>query len=155
MSKSVFSVLALANFSCSPKETKTLSGICPKCGEPLTIGVDYRVEELADTDRKQGYARKNAKKVYRVLPLSEIIALYTQTGLAAKKNREIYEQFIEKFGTELNILLTANKEDMLKQGFNEKLVELVMRNRKGSIKVKPGYDGIYGQAVLEEQKKLF
>ena len=35
------------NFSCSPKETKKLNGICPVCKKPLTIGVEYRIEELA------------------------------------------------------------------------------------------------------------
>ena len=31
-----------------PERTRALSGICPKCGKPLTLGVLYRVEELAD-----------------------------------------------------------------------------------------------------------
>jgi PHP family Zn ribbon phosphoesterase len=35
------------DFSCSPKETKKLGGICPKCGKALIIGVDYRVEKLS------------------------------------------------------------------------------------------------------------
>ena len=143
------------NFSCSPKETKKLKGICPKCGEPLTIGVDYRVDELADAERQEGYERKNAKKVYKLLPLHEVISLFTQTGLAAKKNWEIYNLLIEKFGSEFNILFDVSKEDLLKEGFNEKLVELILRNRKSRIKVKPGYDGLYGQVILEEQKKLF
>src|SRR3989338_4833938 len=143
------------NFSCSPKETKKLKGICPKCGEPLTIGVDYRVDELADAERQEGYERKNAKKVYKLLPLHEVISLFTQTGLAAKKNWEIYNLLIEKFGSEFNILFDVSKEDLLKEGFNEKLVELILRNRKSRIKVKPGYGGLYGQVILEEQKKLF
>ena len=45
---------------------------------------------------------------------------------------------------------------MLKKGFDAKLVELILRNREGKIKVKPGYDGVYGEAIVEEsQKKLF
>ncbi|MEM3091504.1 MAG: endonuclease Q family protein, partial [Candidatus Pacearchaeota archaeon] len=35
------------NFSCSPEETKKLKGICPICKKELTIGVDYRIEQLA------------------------------------------------------------------------------------------------------------
>jgi uncharacterized protein (TIGR00375 family) len=143
------------NFSCPPKETKKLKGICPKCGELLTIGVDYRVDELADDGRPEGYERKNAKKVYKLLPLHEVIALFTQTGLSAKKNWEIYNLLIEKFGSEFNVLFDVSKENLIKEGFNEKLVELILRNRKSHIKVKPGYDGLYGQVILEEQKKLF
>ncbi|MFA6022994.1 MAG: endonuclease Q family protein [Candidatus Pacearchaeota archaeon] len=141
------------NFSCSPEETKKLNGICPKCGDPLTIGVEYRVEELAD--RPVGFISKNAKKVYKILPLHEIIAMFTLTGISAKKNWEIYNDLIEKFKNELNILLSVDKKEFLDNRVHEKLVELIMKNRSGHIKVKAGYDGTYGEPVLEEQKKLF
>ena len=32
------------------------------------------------------------------------------------------------------------------------LVSLIMKNRKGEIKVKPGYDGVYGEAILDDEK---
>jgi len=50
------------DFSCSPEETRKLNGICPKCGKTLTVGVESRVEELAE---KQGdFDCKNKKKYY-------------------------------------------------------------------------------------------
>ena len=33
--------------------------------------------------------------------------------------------------------------------FDKNLVNLIIKNREGKIKVKPGYDGEYGKAVLE------
>jgi len=33
------------------------------------------------------------------------------------------------------------------------LVDLILKNRQGKIKVKPGYDGVYGEAVLEDEVK--
>ena len=49
----------------------------------------------------------------------------------------------------------VKKEDTLK-GTSDKLIELILRNREGKIKVKPGYDGVYGVAQMEEkQKSLF
>ena len=44
----------------------------------------------------------------------------------------------------------------MKGGFDEKLVYLILRNREGKIKVQPGYDGVYGKAVIgEKQVTLF
>ncbi|MBW2092929.1 MAG: AAA family ATPase, partial [Deltaproteobacteria bacterium] len=37
-----------------PEETRRLNGICPVCGKPVTLGVMYRVEELADRPAKAG-----------------------------------------------------------------------------------------------------
>ncbi len=143
------------NFSCSPDESKKLKGICPVCSDLLTIGVDSRVEDLAEKNRGLSFKNENGKMFYKILPLHEIISLFTGLGLSAKANWEIYNLLIEKFGNEFNILLNVSKEDMIKNEIKEKLIDLILRNRNGKIKVKPGYDGVYGVAVVEEQKKLF
>ncbi len=141
------------NFSCSPEETKKLKGICPKCGKPLTVGVEYRVEELADQDIEDN---KNRKPYYKLLPLHELIALSKGSTLSSQKTWKAYNNLIEKFGSELEILLHIEKEELLKElPEDTKLVELILKNRKGEIKVKPGYDGVYGEAMLgEKQTKL-
>jgi len=36
----------------TPDETRSFSGICPKCGKPLTLGELHRAEELADRPGK-------------------------------------------------------------------------------------------------------
>ena len=143
------------SFSSPPSKTKELNGICPVCKTPLTIGVDYRVEELADSERKQGFKPDNAKKFYKILPLHEIISLFSGSGMASKGNWDIYNSLIEKFGNEFNILLKVSKEELLKNEVKEKLAELIIKNREGKIKVNPGYDGKYGEAVIVEQKTLF
>jgi len=142
------------HFSCSPEETRKLRGICPKCGKSLTIGVEYRVEELADQNPVQ---RKGKKPYYKLLPLHELIALAKASSLASNKTWGVYNSLIDKFGNELNILLRAEKNDLMRQlPEDEKLVELILKNRDGKIKVKPGFDGVYGEAMLgEKQEKLF
>jgi uncharacterized protein (TIGR00375 family) len=137
-------------FSCSPEETKKLNSICPVCKKPLTIGVENRVEELTDS---KSFERK---KVYEILPLHEVIALSISSSMSSKKTWEIYDKLINEFKTEFNILLNLSKEDLLKI-CDEKLASLIIKNRQGKIKVKPGYDGVYGVAMLEESKqaKLF
>ena len=131
------------NFSSSPEETKKLNGICPVCHKPLIIGVDYRVEELAK--EPAGYKPKNAKPYYSLVPLQELISFAYKTPLAGKKCWAIYDSLIDAFGNELKIMIDVPKKDLLKANFEEKLVDLIIANREGKLKVKPGYDGVYGQ----------
>jgi uncharacterized protein (TIGR00375 family) len=142
-------------FSCSPEKTKELKGICPICNKSLTIGVENRVEELANFNIKP----KNAKDFFSILPLHEIISLCFGISENSKKSWETYNKLIGSFGNELNILLNVSKKEMLSKEIDLKLIELILKNRDGKIKVKPGYDGVYGVALLEEnlekQKKLF
>jgi uncharacterized protein (TIGR00375 family) len=140
-------------FSSSPGETKKLKGICPVCGKPLTLGVDYRVEELTSQKIEEN---KNKKMYYKILPLHELISLALGTGISSKGCWKIYNDLIEVFGNELRILLESSKIELAKAIKNELLIELILANREGKIKVKPGYDGLYGEAVLsEKQGKLF
>jgi uncharacterized protein (TIGR00375 family) len=142
------------NFSCSPEKTRGLNGVCPVCKNPLVIGVENRVEKLATNP--QGFKPDSAKPFYKLLPLHEIIALKEGTeNLNGKKVWDTYNNLISDFGSEFNILLKASMEDLLRKRVNRKLVELIINNREGKIKVKPGYDGEYGKAVLgDEQRKL-
>jgi len=141
-------------FSCSPSETKKLNGICPKCGKKLTIGVDYRVNEIAKEG--EGYRPEKAKMFLKLLPLHELIALNLKSGMESKKTWEAYNGLIGKFGNELKILLDVSREDLLKEEVDEKLIELILFNRKGKLQVKPGFDGEYGEVLMpEKQVKLF
>ncbi|MEK6898383.1 MAG: endonuclease Q family protein [Nanoarchaeota archaeon] len=141
------------NFSCSPEETRKLNGICPICKKPMIIGVDYRVEEIAKMEK--GFKPKNAKPFYWLIPLHELISFRFDIGLSSKKAWAVYNSLIENFGNELDVLLKVSKEEMLVKKFDDGLVDIILKNREGKLKVKPGYDGTYGEIVMEEQKKLF
>jgi len=142
------------DFSCSPNETKKLNGICPKCGKPLVIGVDYRVDELSE--KNKGEKPENARIYFTILPLHEIISLCYGVKMESKKAWDIYNILIKEFGNEFNILLNVSKEEFLEKEVDSKLVDLILKNREGKIKVAPGYDGEYGIVKMdEEQKKLF
>ena len=88
--------------------------------------------------------------------MHELIALAKASTLASKKTWMVYNNLIEKFGNELNILLNADKYELIKAlPQDELLVQLIIDNRIGNLKVKPGYDGVYGEAMLKEkQEKL-
>jgi len=140
-------------FSCSPEETKKLEGICPKCKKPLTIGVENRVEELASFE--YGVKNENSKPFFKLLPLHEVISLCFGGGLNTKKIWDVYKNLIRIFKTEFNILLNVFEKEFLENSIDKKLIGLILRNREGKINVKPGYDGVYGVPVLDEQEKLF
>jgi len=142
----------LCNFSCSPEETKKLKGICPVCGKPLTIGVENRVEKLANF---KGIP-KNAKPFYKILPLHELIAFYFKSSVSSKKVWEMYNKLIAKFGSEFNVLLKADRNVLFSELIKEKhenLARLIIDNRIANLKVKPGFDGTYGQLIDRESQK--
>ena len=67
---------------------------------------------------------------------------------------EIYNLLIEHFGNEFKVLLDSEKADLLKV-VNEKLADVIIKNRLGGLKIIPGYDGVYGKINLgDEEKKM-
>jgi uncharacterized protein (TIGR00375 family) len=138
------------NFSCGPEKSKELNNICPVCNRALTIGVENRVEQIATNP--QGYRAKNEKPFYTLLPLHELISLITGTAMQSKGVWTIYNQLIKDFENEFNILLGASREELISKNVDAKLIGLIMKNRSGNIRVKPGYDGEYGVAVLGENQ---
>ncbi len=129
-----------------PKEAIKLNNLCQKCGKPLTVGVLQRVEELAD--RPEGFVPKDAAPFKKIIPLSELISKVLNVGIATKKSWEIYYRLIRNFGNEMNVLLNAEKKDLLNV-VGEKLSDVISKNREGMIKIREGCDGMYGMPIIE------
>ncbi|PIO05083.1 DNA helicase UvrD [Candidatus Woesearchaeota archaeon CG08_land_8_20_14_0_20_43_7] len=125
----------------APSETMRLDGICPKCGRPLTIGVAYRVEELAD--REEGARAPDARQFKNIIPLSECIAGILKTSVTTKKVWAAYNDLIKTFGNEMAVLLDAPADELLKV-IDKKVADVIIRNRNEKIEFAPGYDGVYG-----------
>lgn len=139
--------------SLGPKESLKLKNICPKCGTGVTVGVAQRVEELADRPEDEN---RKIQRSSHLIPLSELIAASIGKGVSAKAVWDEYNKLISKFGSEFNILLDVPEEQL--ENVTTKLISsLIIRNRQGKIKVKPGYDGVYGEIMFKgepEQKGL-
>ena len=132
-----------------PKESLKNKNICPKCKRPLTIGVLNRVEQLAD--REEGYKPKDAIPFKSLIPLSEILASLFNSSVASKTVFSEYYKLIKNFQTEFNVLIEAKKEDLIKAA-DEKIADAIIAVREGKVKIKPGYDGVYGQLVFESSE---
>ena len=106
--------------SLSPVEAERLGGICPVCGKKLTMGVDHRVEQLAD--RAEGFVKKDGKKYESLVPLPEVISACMGYSTASKKVQGCFEQMIQTLGTEFDILRNVPSED-IKSCAGERIAE--------------------------------
>jgi len=133
--------------SLSPQEAIKFGNICPICRRKLTKGVEQRVNELAD--RPLNFKRESAPGFIRLLPLSEIIAALLATDSpstqAVWRN---YSLLTEKFGDEYTVLIDTSFE-ALAEVVEAPLAQAIIKVRNGTAKVVPGYDGVYGQLVLD------
>lgn len=93
-----------------PAETAEYGGRCPVCGKKLTIGVEHRVEELAD--RPAGFRPEGAKPFESLAPLPEVLAASTGGSATGKKTLEQYERMLQTLGPEFYILREAPLGDI-------------------------------------------
>lgn len=143
----------------SPKETKAKKYLCPKCKKKVTVGVLHRVDDLAD--REWGPAPSRLSREMQgefiphkhIVPLKEIIAKVFGVGTASKKVVKEYELMIKNLGNELAILLDKNLAEIEKIVSDKNIALAIANTRAGKVKVKPGYDGVFGSVEVIFEKK--
>ena len=139
------------NLSLSPEQSKKYNDICPRCAKPLVIGVLNRVEKLAD--RPEGFLPENAVPFKSLIPLQEIIAESLSVTVASKQVNKFYSSLTESLGSEIEILLEAERANLEKYSLPE-IAEAVIRVRNGKVNIEPGYDGVYGKIkIFSENEK--
>ena len=129
----------------TPQEAESLGGLCPVCGKKLTIGVQHRVEELAD--RPLGQPRPHQKPFESLAPLPEVIAACTGNSETSKKTQARYQAMLQQLGSEFHILRQAGFEDIQRVA-GPAVAEGIRRLRLGQVERVPGYDGAFGHVVL-------
>ncbi len=134
-----------------PAQTKAVSGICPKCGGRITVGVLHRVEALAD--RGEGFVPLDAKHFERLVPLHEVVAASMGMTTASVKVKERYDHLLHTIGPELFILRQASLSD-IKQEAGALVAEGILRLRSGKVEIQPGYDGEYGKIKLLDKAEI-
>lgn len=145
--------------SLSPEETERSGNRCPVCRRPLTLGVLHRVRALSlqgkdggpDCYRRDenGFVQSQGRRppFIRLIPLVEIIAEKLGHGTASKGVQGEYQRIVLELGSELHVLLRAEKADLEKVA-GEELTLAILKARTGDIDVEPGYDGIYGKVRI-------
>lgn len=142
----------------APAITKQNGTTCPVCGKPLTVGVEYRVEELAKREvsirtnpLQTGVVQKSfeARKPFASLvPLQEVIAEVLHKKVSAKAVQETYAHLTKTVASEFDILLNLSPETLYEK-LDAKLAEGIMKVRRGELSIKPGFDGVYGEVTLQ------
>lgn len=137
---------AVCGIRLQPSETKKLGGRCPTCGKPITVGVESRVEDLAD--RALTSTSPTGRPSYRyIVPLREVLSEVLEVGKLSKRVDVMYRTLIPVLGTEFEVLLNVPEEDIARVS-NTAVAEGVGRMRRGELYILPGYDGVYGTVSL-------
>ena len=144
-----------------PQKTKSYDGKCPVCGKGLTLGVLYRVQELADRRENEKPPKRHA--YHSIIQLADILSEILMVGPKSKKVQKNYQAALNQLGCEIDILHRLTTDDIDKAGI-PLLAEAIRRMRHKEIDVLPGFDGEYGQVKifktqereqLQGQKSLF
>lgn len=127
------------NISLHPGESAKHKNICPVCKKALTLGVLSRVMDLSRKEEKDD----NHPYCEYLVPLVQIIS----EVIGKRENSKIvvshYNNMINKFGNELNILRRLSTNDIA--SYNLQIADAILRIRNRNIKLIPGYDGVYGK----------
>ena len=128
--------------SWSPAETRAHDFTCTACGKPVTVGVQARVDELAD--RPDGATPAGAPPtVEHIVQLAQVLGEINHVGPKSKSVTTKVAHLVAALGPELAILRTVPLDEITRVG-GEMFGEAIRRLRAGEVRRQPGFDGEYG-----------
>jgi uncharacterized protein (TIGR00375 family) len=130
----------------SPVESKSKNNICPVCRKKLTIGVMHRIADLAD--RKLGFRPDGAVPFQYIVPLPTVISKAIKRPETSVKVAEEYSKIIRYFGNEFSVFEAS--EEQLRLATTKEIADALMKVNTGKVKWVPGYDGVFGELILDE-----
>ncbi len=135
----------------TPAQTRSLDGLCPRCGRPLTVGVMHRVQELAD--RPPGQPPPSAGLVRSLVPLPELLSEILGVGAGSKTVARAWSRLVDSLGPELPLLDYIPTHELASTPWPQ-LQEALDRLRRGQVLKEGGYDGEYGVVRLFTPQEL-
>jgi len=172
------------SISMTPEKTRKHKGICPVCKKQMTLGVAYRVHNLADIQKNRPIANCRTRATNLVssplcegghlsaelaegdvlskkIPFISLVGLAKiiaeskgVTGLNSKTVRTEYQNLIKTFGTELEILLDIPYEEFSNKKMDKNIIQGIRNVRERNLHIEPGYDGVYGKVKVFKEGKI-
>ncbi|MBI5405213.1 MAG: DNA helicase UvrD [Candidatus Kerfeldbacteria bacterium] len=138
------------NIRMPASDAKKRKDLCPTCGTRMTIGVEHRVDDLAD--RPASYQPPNRPPFQRLIPLEEIIGEALGRKPGTKGVGAVYTS-LTALADEFTILRSMPISDIA--AASSKLIgEGVRRVRAGQLHIEPGYDGVFGTVhIFTDQER--
>ncbi len=128
--------------------------LCPVCGRPLVLGVEHRVEDLADRPVEFLPPSPRLKKVEYIVPLPEMLAQVLKVKSdQSKPVQQLYSKLLAEFGDEFSILRTIEINQIRAAGYAD-VAQAISNMRSGKVKKDPGYDGVFGTIQVIQPEEL-
>ena len=122
---------------------------CLDCGGRVKKGVDYRISEINDYDSPH---HPDFRPPYvHLMPLAEIISKIYDKGVTTKTVQGKWENLINKFGPEIEVLINTPIEDIEK--VDSKISNGILSFRNGTVHITPGGGGKYGEISFDKVEK--
>ena len=119
------------------------------CGGTIKKGVDFRISEIADSTHP---LHPDFRPEYvRLMPLAEISSAVHGKGVTTKFVQGIWQKLIDNFSTEINVLISADLDDIKKIDSGVGLAIESFRNN--TVDIVPGGGGRYGQILFKNEVK--
>lgn len=118
---------------------------CP-CGGTIKKGVDYRISEISDWN--EPHHPEHRPPYIHILPLAEIISLVYNKGVTTVFVQKIWKDLVQKFGSEISVLIHASLEEM--KEIDPKLAQVIRAFRDKTLHIVAGGGGKYGEIMFEQ-----
>ena len=117
------------------------------CGGAIKKGVDFRISEIADYSEPE---HPDFRPEYvHLMPLAELISTVYDKGVTTKTVQGKWQKLIDKFGTEIDVLINSSLDEIKKIDFDVALA--IESFRDNSINVVPGGGGQYGKILFNRE----
>ncbi len=135
----------------SLEQARNLNWRCPKCRGSIKRGVRDRIEMLSDGKEEHPDFRP---PYMHSVPLAEIIQIALDVqSINATTVQSMWQDFVERFGTEINALVDAPLEEL--REVNPRVEQKINAFRQGWVHYIPGGGGNYGKPVICNSKEEF